>query len=180
MPNFPPTLVLNADFKPLSYFPLSTWGFEQTLYQLVKGRINVIEEYDIPIRSPSTTIMLPSVVALKEYKPGKKLVSFTRFNVFLRDGFRCQYCLGKFDPKDLTFDHVVPRCRGGKTTWTNVVAACQICNALKGHRSEMRPVQSPYKPDVYELRDAGRRFPPKYLHQSWIDYVYWDVPLDET
>lgn len=180
MAQYPPTLVLNADFRPLSYFPLSTWGMEQTIYQLVKERIDVVEEYDIAIHSPSTVIQLPSVVALREYKPTKKLVSFTRFNVFLRDGFKCQYCGGQFDPRDLTFDHVTPRCKGGKTSWTNVVAACQICNALKGHRSTMKPFIEPFKPNVYQLQEAGRKFPPKYLHDSWRDYLYWDVPLDET
>lgn len=180
MQHFPPTLVLNADFRPLSYYPLSTWGMEQTMYQLFKGRIDVIEEYDIEIRSPSTSLYLPSVVALKEYKTTKKLVSFTRFNVFLRDGFSCQYCGGKFHPKDLTFDHVTPRCEGGITSWDNVVAACQICNALKSNKSLMKPFVAPYKPNIYQLQEAGRRYPPKYLHESWMDYLYWDVPLEET
>ena len=151
------------------------------MYQLFKGRIDVVEEYaDIEVRSPSTTIKLPSVVALKEFKPGKKLVTFTRFNVFLRDSFTCQYCNEKFSQHNLTFDHVVPRAKGGITSWENVVAACQRCNTLKSDKSLMYPAKKPVKPSVYQLQEAGRRFPPKYLHESWIDYLYWDVPLDET
>lgn len=180
MQQFPPTLALNADFQPLSWFPLSTWGMEQTMYQLCKGRVSVVEEYEIPIRSPNLTIMLPSVVAMKQYKPGKKLVSFTRFNIFLRDGFCCQYCSKQFNPKDLTFDHRIPRTLGGKTTWENIVTSCTACNALKGHKLAMRPLREPWRPSVHELQSQGRKFPPKYLHEKWVDYLYWDVPLDET
>ena len=72
---------------------------------------------------------LPSVIALKEFIPLARRPAFTRFNVFLRDRFCCQYCGDHCPAHELTFDHVVPRSRGGRTTWTNVVTACQtaIC-----------------------------------------------------
>ena len=79
---------------------------------------------------------LPSVVSLKTYIRPSRRPAFTRFNVFLRDEFECQYC---GDPNDLTFDHVVPRSKGGRTTWENVVTACSPCNLTKGGRMPTRP-----------------------------------------
>jgi 5-methylcytosine-specific restriction endonuclease McrA len=99
--------------------------------------------------------------------------------VFLRDRFTCQYCGSK---EDLTFDHLVPRSRGGQTRWDNVVAACAPCNLDKGGAMPaevgMHPSQAPYRPTVFELHRNGRLFPPNYLHQSWLDYLYWDTELD--
>ena len=92
-------------------------------------RINVVAEYDAYVNSPSIKIKIPSVVVLKEYIKPIKSNAFTRFNLFLRDEFKCQYC-GSID--ELTFDHVLPRAQGGKTTWENVVAACSDCNLKKG------------------------------------------------
>ena len=104
---------------------------------------------------------LPSVVSLKTYVKPARNPAFTRFNVFLRDSFECQYC--GFN-KDLTFDHVIPRFRGGRTTWDNVVTACAPCNLLKGGRlanqAGMHPRQRPHRPTVNELRNNGRSFPP--------------------
>ncbi len=77
---------------------------------------------------------LPSVIALKEYIPAARRPAFTRFNVFLRDAFACQYCSDRLPTHDLTFDHVIPRSRGGRTTWENVVTACGSCNLAKGSR----------------------------------------------
>ena len=87
-----PALVLNADFQPLSYFPLSLFNWEDAVKAVVKGSHVVVAEYDQVVRSPSTVMRLPSVIALREYVRPPARVAFTRFNVFLRDRFRCQYC----------------------------------------------------------------------------------------
>ena len=116
--SFSPALVLNADFRPLNYFPLSLWSWQDTIKAVCLDRVTIISEYEDSISSPSVKISLPSVIALKEYVPQKRNPAFTRFNVFLRDRFSCQYCGGGFSASDLTFDHVVPRSRGGRTTWT--------------------------------------------------------------
>ncbi len=91
--------------------------------------MQVVSSYDRIVKSPSFEMFLPSVVSLKEYVKPARHPAFTRFNVFLRDKFQCQYC-GSRD--DLTFDHVIPRSKGGRTTWENVVAACAPCNLRKG------------------------------------------------
>ena len=174
-----PALVLNADFRPLSYFPLSLWSWQDAIKAVFLERVNIIDHYNVRVRSPSLEMQLPSVVSLKEYVPSARHPAFTRFNVFLRDRFTCQYCGAK---NDLTFDHLIPRSRGGQTRWDNVVAACAPCNLRKGgdwpEQSGMRPRQLPYRPTVFELHRNGRLFPPNYLHQSWLDYLYWDTELE--
>ena len=129
--------------------------------------------------SPSFEMQIPSVVALKSYVTQDRPPAFTRFNLFLRDAFTCQYCVAG---EDLTFDHVIPRSRGGRTTWENIVTACAPCNLAKGGRTPkeagMTPLRRPERPNMYELQQHGRRFPPNHLHESWLDYLYWDVELE--
>jgi 5-methylcytosine-specific restriction endonuclease McrA len=177
-----PALVLNADYRPLSYFPLSTWGWQETVKAIFLDRVAVLSHYDRMVRSPSSALRLPSVVALKEYIPQTRRPPFTRFNVFLRDGFTCQYCGRAHQTPELTFDHLVPRSRGGRTSWDNVVTACTRCNLAKGNRllreCGMRPLTSPRMPSAYQLQERGRAFPPNFLHESWRDFLYWDTELE--
>lgn len=174
-----PALVLNADYRPLSYFPLSLWSWQDAVKAVFLNRVNIVSEYERTVRSPSFEIRLPSVVSLKQYVRPARHPAFTRFNVFLRDRFACQYC-GAGD--DLTFDHLIPRAHGGQTTWENVVAACSDCNLRKGGllpaAAGMWPHQMPYRPSVFDLQKNGRQFPPNYLHESWLDYLYWDTELE--
>ncbi len=174
-----PALVLNADYRPLSYYPLSLWSWQATVKAVFLDRVNIVDCYDRKIHSPNFELRLPSVVALKTYVRPALFPAFTRFNVFLRDRFTCQYC-GSVD--DLTFDHLIPRSKGGKTRWDNVVTACSPCNLKKGARYAkdigMEPHQAPRRPTVFELHRNGRAFPPNFLHQSWIDYLYWDTELE--
>ena len=177
-------LVLNADFRPLSYFPLSLWPWQESIKAVFLDRVNIVSQYDRVVHSPSFEMKLPSVIALKHFIPLTRRPAFTRFNVFLRDSFTCQYC-GRCRPThELTFDHVVPRSRGGRTTWGNVVTACQTCNLLKGNRlprqTGMFPRSRPAQPTTFELQENGRAFPPNYLHQSWRDFLYWDTELDPS
>lgn len=177
-----PALVLNADFRPLSYFPLSLWSWQDAIKAVFLDRVSVLSEYDREVRSPSHAIRLPSVIALKDFIPAARRPAFTRFNVFLRDNFSCQYCLDRLPTQELTFDHVIPRCRGGRTTWENVVTACGSCNLLKGSRlpqeCRMIPRLTPAQPSTWQLQENGRAFPPNYLHESWRDYLYWDIELE--
>jgi 5-methylcytosine-specific restriction endonuclease McrA len=177
-----PALVLNADFRPLSYFPLSLWSWQETVKAVFLDRVNIVSEYDERVHSPSWEMRLPSVISLKEYIPAARRPAFTRFNVFLRDRFSCQYCNQAFPSHELTFDHVIPRSRGGRTTWSNVVTACSSCNLLKGSRlpreSRMYPRFPPLQPTTHALQENGRGFPPNFLHQSWRDFLYWDSELD--
>ncbi len=177
-----PTLALNADFRPLSYFPLSVWPWQDTIKAVFLERVNVVSEYDRTIRSPSLEMRLPSVISLKRYVQMTRRPAFTRFNVFLRDRFSCQYCGSSHPAEYLTFDHLVPRSRGGSTVWTNVVTACEACNLRKGHRlpeeAGVFPLRKPCRPTNFTLQANGRAFPPNHLHHSWRDFLYWDTELD--
>ena len=175
-----PALVLNADYRPLSYYPLSLWSWQEAVKAVFLDRVDIVAEYDAYVHSPSTQIRIPSVVVLKDFVRPQKRVAFTRFNLFLRDEFRCQYCGSR---GDLTFDHVVPRARGGRTSWQNVVAACSCCNLRKGSRSLAQAGMSlrrpPRQPGVEELMNQGRKFPPNHLHETWVDFLYCDAELDD-
>ena len=181
-PDACPALVLNADFRPLSYFPLSLWSWQEAVKAVFMDRVQTLARYDRVVRSPSFEMHLPSVIALREFIPLNRRPAFTRFNVFLRDRFSCQYCSGRFETRELTFDHVVPRSRGGRTIWTNVVTACRDCNMRKANRTpreaRMLPRTGPVAPTTYQLRENGREFPPNFLHAHWHDYLYWDTVLE--
>ena len=181
-PDDSPALVLNADFRPLSYFPLSLWSWQDAVKAVFLERVNIVSEYDHEVHSPSMAMQLPSVIALKRYIPLSRRPAFTRFNVFLRDRFVCQYCISALPAADLTFDHVIPRSRGGRTTWENVVTACTECNLRKGSKlareSGLRPRRKPVEPTNHLLRENGRAFPPNFLHDGWRDFLYWDSELD--
>jgi 5-methylcytosine-specific restriction endonuclease McrA len=174
-----PALVLNADYTPLSYYPLSIWSWQTAIKAVFLDRVNIVEEYEREIRSTSFKMKLPSVISLKRYVRPSRYPAFTRFNLFLRDRFTCQYCGAK---DDLTFDHVVPRSHGGRTTWENVTTACAPCNLRKGgrtpHEAHMHPGIKPYQPSTLQLQENGRSFPPHYLHETWRDYLYWDSVLE--
>ncbi|MEM0984987.1 MAG: HNH endonuclease [Pseudomonadota bacterium] len=178
-PSGRPALVLNADFRPLSYYPLSLWPWQDVVKAVFLQRVDVIAEYDHFVRSPSFEMRLPSVIALREFVRQDRPPAFTRFNLFLRDGFACVYCGAT---NELTFDHVIPRSKGGRTTWQNIVTACSSCNLRKGGRmpavAKMVPGKKPVRPSNYQLQEMGRRFPPNHLHETWMDYLYWDVELD--
>src|SRR4051794_16077263 len=108
-----PALVLNADYTPLSYYPLSLWPWQTAIKAMFLERVDVVAHYDREVHSPSIALKLPSVIALRQFVRPNEYPAFTRFNLFLRDRFRCVYC---GSARGLTFDHVIPRApRGGES-----------------------------------------------------------------
>ncbi len=172
-----PALVLNADFSPVSLCPPSVWDFERTLKNTLKERVTPLEFYDDVLRSPSFEYRPPSVVALRKYVKRPERVAFTRMNIFIRDSFTCQYCNEGFEPRELTFDHVVPRSRGGGTNFENIVACCVACNSKKGDRTDIRPNRIPKTPTPRMVAKA--HLSKQKLHASWYDYLYWSGVLDK-
>ena len=174
-----PTLVLNADYTPLSYYPLSLWPWQTAIKAVFLERVDIVASYDREVHSPSWTMQLPSVIALRQYVRPTQFPAFTRFNLFLRDRFACQYCGSE---RSLTFDHVVPRRLGGRTSWENVATACAPCNMKKGGRTpkqaKMPLLVTPIRPTNWQLQDQGKKFPPHYLHETWRDWLYWDIVLE--
>ena len=174
-----PALVLNADYTPLSYYPLSLWPWQTAIKAVFLDRVTIVESYDREVHSPSLDMAIPSVIALKQYVKHSEFPAFTRFNLFLRDRFACQYC---GSPDTLTFDHVIPRRLGGKTTWENIATACAPCNMKKGGRTpqqaHMHLASQPIRPTSWQLQQYGKSFPPNYLHETWRDWLYWDIELE--
>src|SRR5262249_24777376 len=140
------TLLLTPWMMPHKVIP---WQTAITL--LFLDKVEVLEEYEEEIRSPSVALRAPAVVRLKKAIGSvKRGVKFSRLNVFTRDGFRCQYCGQRKRMSELNYDHVVPRDKGGKTIWENIVTSCYACNDRKGNRTPeqagMKLLKKPLKP----------------------------------
>lgn len=138
------------------------------------GKVEVLEEYDELIRSPSVAMRMPAVIRLlNAVRRRPRSVRFSRFNVLLRDAFICQYCGARPHARELTVDHVVPRARGGPTRWHNVVAACRTCNHRKGNRTpeeaRMRLHRIPREPRA--LPGLGDRIGLRTVHEKWLFWV---------
>jgi len=179
------TLVLNANMQPLSWAPLSVWSWQSAFVAVHQERVIQIKTYeDCIVHSATQSFEVPAVVALRNFHKRKR-VGFTRYNLFLRDGFRCQYCGERFPVKELTFDHVVPRSKGGGSNWSNIVACCSKDNLRKANRTPkqagMKLLRQPYAPTGYQLDAAARKQPMinGELHQTWMDYLYWGAELED-
>jgi 5-methylcytosine-specific restriction endonuclease McrA len=178
------TLVLNANMTPLSWAPLSVCDWRDAFVAVMLERVIQVKTYDDLIaHSANDWFEVPSVVALTSYRH-RRTVPFTRYNVFLRDEFQCQYCGEYFSPNELTFDHVFPRSRGGKVSFENISSACAQCNHRKGSltlgEAKMKLIRAPYRPTPEQIDEKGRRLSKAHLalHQSWQDFLYWDVELE--
>jgi 5-methylcytosine-specific restriction endonuclease McrA len=165
------TLILNANWQPLSWLPLSVIGWQQAMKLQFMDKIKVIEHYDDwSVHSPGKSWAVPALAITKDYHAFQKGVRFSKQNLYLRDLYQCQYCCDTFEPGDLTIDHVHPVSKGGKTNWENCVAACYDCNTRKGARI-MRPIREPFKPDYWTLSARRKRFHVEIKHPSWRPFL---------
>lgn len=144
-------LILNADASPVSMLPLSTISWEEAIRYMVSDKAIVLEWYDNWIvRSEKWSTPVPAVMILKEYQKKKTGIRFSKQNVFLRDGYACQYCGDDVSRKTATLDHILPTSHGGKTTFENTVCACGPCNANKGNNKKIVPKHMPVKPTYFQ------------------------------
>jgi 5-methylcytosine-specific restriction endonuclease McrA len=174
------TLLLNA-----SYEPLKVVHWQKAVTLLCQGKVEVISVYDREIRAVTFSFKLPSVIRLLRYIKIKRrfdYVPFSRANIYARDGHTCQYCGTQCSTIDLTFDHVVPVAQGGRKDWENIVTCCVSCNRRKGGRTpeeaRMHLVRSPKRPEsapAIRITIGIRNAP-----ESWRDYLYWNVELDDA
>lgn len=172
-------LVLNSDYQPLSTWPLSITTARDAIETICKDHADVVEEWDIEVHSPSITMKVPKVIVLKEMAPVYGTPKFNRKSIFLRDLFICQYCGNRFPVHELTYDHVHPRDKGGKTTWENIITSCYPCNQKKKNRTDIRPMKMPHIPTHVELIWAGLQFLPESYQQEFGQWLgYWDVELE--
>lgn len=167
------TLLLNANGSPLSVTPLSTLTWQESIKLIWLDKINVLEWHDNwEVHSPNHTLKVPSVIAVKDYIPQTGSVNFTRNNIFIRDRYTCQYCMNVFKTSDLTLDHVLPKSKGGKTSWENIVTACQKCNHTKGNKTHIVPKRLPEKPNFYQLYGV-KNFTIHIKYPVWLNYLNW-------
>ena len=132
----------------------------------------------------SWKIRVPRVIVLLLFdRLPKKEVKFTRHNVFERDNNTCQYCGKVFERQELNLDHVLPRDKGGLTTWENVVCSCIPCNTRKGnrlpHQAHMTLIRKPKRP---KWRPFVHVTFSSQQHESWrhfVDLAYWNVELSD-
>ena len=142
------SLVLNYSYEPLQFC-----SAKRAIIMVFNARAESIESDGYVVRSPTITFKLPAVIRVlnmvKRSQP--RDISFSKKNILRRDNFTCQYCGGT--DNSLTVDHVLPKSRGGKSNWINVVVACKSCNLKKGNRTPsekgMRLLSKPSKPSSF-------------------------------
>jgi 5-methylcytosine-specific restriction endonuclease McrA len=132
-------------------------------------------------------IRVPRVIVLLSYdRIPKRTVRFSRKNIYYRDNYTCQYCGKKFSSSELNIDHLIPRSRGGKSTWDNVVCSCHECNRKKGGRTPeeagMKLIQKPRKPrwtPYLGFRLDSRIYKEWTPFLNFVDVAYWNAELEE-
>lgn len=181
--SFMPALLLNADYQPLSFTPLSLWSWQEAVKAVFRGKVTVVDVYEnVNIRGVNIEIPLPSVIALNEYVSQHSATpAFTKRNVYLRDEYKCQYCNQQsFSQSELSLDHVLPRCKGGRLHWENAVTSCLNCNGRKGSLAladlesvGMRLLRPPKVPTQYELSRIASRLwlPRRKVHPTWKPFL---------
>jgi 5-methylcytosine-specific restriction endonuclease McrA len=190
-------LVLNR-----SYLPIQTTSVRRAISLLYQDIARAVDEqyriFDFAswaalaanedkIGLVDKAIRVPRVILLLAYdRVPRRYVRFSRFNIYSRDANRCQYCGRQHPRAELNLDHIVPRSKGGTSTWENVVCSCHRCNRMKGGRTPieagMRLIRQPYRPqwtpfmtETFSLRRYKEWLP--FL--SAVDAAYWNTELVE-
>jgi 5-methylcytosine-specific restriction endonuclease McrA len=162
-------LVLNASFEPINIVSL-----KRAVVLVLKEKAEIIEaRVERQLQAANAVVPYPLVIRLVTYVhiPRRATVPLTRRTLLSRDNFTCQYCGSTETP--LTIDHIVPRSRGGKTEWTNCVAACASCNRRKADKlpaeAKMHPLNPPVKPGYLAVVLLGRAYGGN--HEVWQRYI---------
>jgi 5-methylcytosine-specific restriction endonuclease McrA len=166
------TLELNLTYEPVR---LISW--QESIQKWSMGRVEIIEEYNLPLRSQYVEMKIPPAVKLTEsYHKQCSIVPLDRWAVYARDGWSCQYCGRVFRSRELTFDHVFPKSRGGKTSWTNIVTACKLCNCEKDNRTpkeaEMPLLRKPTRPRWLPWLLA-KTIRLNQVPAQWVPWISW-------
>lgn len=165
------TLVLNSTYEPLCVIP-----WQRAICMFLDGRIDIIEQdSDRRIRSMKLEVAFPLVVRLKSYVKTTlyQKAKFSRINVFRRDRYKCQYCGDSPGLDKLTIDHVLPRSRGGRSVWENVVTCCQPCNFGKDNKTPeeagLNLRSEPFRPDHgYRVEFVIQR---RHAKDAWVRWL---------
>jgi 5-methylcytosine-specific restriction endonuclease McrA len=166
-----PVLVLNA-----TYEPINICAARRALVLVLKGVARAEEEHPRYIKSPTFSIRIPSVIRLLEFRHiPRQSRALSRKNILMRDRNTCQYCGGVFPPNELTLDHVIPRSRGGASTWENLVACCKQCNHKKGNstpaESGLSLFREPRSFNLHTSRQLMRMI--GHSDEHWRKYLFY-------
>jgi 5-methylcytosine-specific restriction endonuclease McrA len=167
-------------FLDVDYRPLRVESWQRAISDLFLGKVEVVEHSrDRTIQTVSRAVPMPSVVrVVRRFRRDRIRIKFSRLNIYARDGFACQYCGARKPTEDLTFDHVIPRSRGGRTCWENIVTCCVDCNSDKADRTpaeaglelRARPKKPHYLPTVTVRMGSGP------MPAEWLPY--WSTALE--
>ena len=171
--------VINVEEGHYRSYDFQDWQDVSEL-KLAFGELGADEDW---INAVNFSIEVPRVIRLLRYdRVPQHVVKFNRRNIFLRDHNRCQYCRRRFSSAELSLDHVVPRSRGGRTTWDNIVSACLKCNVGKGGRTPreagMELVTRPRKPTRSPLLAETVNSQKYAMWKTFVGESDW--PDDET
>jgi 5-methylcytosine-specific restriction endonuclease McrA len=166
-----PVLVLNA-----SYEPINICAARRALVLVLKGVASAEAHSPGTYHSQRQTVPLPSVIRLLEYRRiPHQTRALSRKNILMRDRYTCQYCQKIMNSGELTLDHVIPRSRGGDTTWENLVASCNPCNNRKGNRTPdeagMKLLRPPRPFSVHTSRQLMRLL--ARSDEQWKKYLWY-------
>jgi len=166
-----PVLVLNATFEPIN-----VTAVRRALVLLIKGVAQAEELNTSVVHSTSRTLRVPSVIRLLAYRHiPQQTRALSRKNILLRDHNTCQFCGRVFPASDLTLDHVLPRSRGGRSSWENLVACCYACNNRKGDRTPeeagLRLTRRPRPFTLHTSRQLMRLIGNK--DEKWRKYLFF-------
>jgi 5-methylcytosine-specific restriction endonuclease McrA len=166
-----PVLVLNATFEPVH-----VTGVRRALVLMLKGVAQAEEVNPIEVHSPSRALKVPSVIRLLTYRHiPQQSRALSRKNILLRDRNTCQFCGHPFPAAELTLDHVVPRSRGGRSSWENLVACCYVCNNRKGDRTPeeagLNLVRRPRPFTLHTSRQLMRLM--GHQDEKWRKYLFY-------
>jgi len=169
----------------LTYEPLKIIAWQRAVYLIFSGKAEIVEEGTEELRSSKQSWKMPSVIRQLTKFKRRGDIQFSRINIYMRDNWTCQYCNEKKNTKELTFDHVVPRYQGGKTTWTNIVTACKPCNSYKDNRTPaqagLKLARETVKPNWLPAQVVIKM---KTVPKEWESYIdakslaYWTTELE--
>lgn len=159
-----------------SYEPIEIVGWKRAAKLIALGKAEVLKEYDKEGRTADAIFRFPAVIRLvKAFPRPKKRIRYCKQNVFARDRWYCAYCKRKFTSSELTADHVIPKARGGKTCWENIVSCCKECNTKKKDKTPQEagmtlstmPIVPDYVPTfIFNLSRME-------IPEAWKDFCYF-------
>lgn len=167
-------LVLNQDYRPLNIFPLQFITAQRAIRSIFNGLSHVVAEYDEYIKTPNHKIKFPAIIARNQYLKRERVAILNRETLYYRDNCHCAYTGKKISLREATIDHVIPRSKGGKHVWENVVIASPAANFAKSDSlpvGEWEPRFKPFKPTHGQILKMRRKFPINIYHESWVIFL---------